>query len=184
MASYTVLSIGHYINPKQYKYRLIKKYTGKDVDPEFVVNDIVRICRELGVAKVGVDWGHGWGVNNTLTRRLSMEKVLVFQYLHKQKQRIKWDAIGAKYQLLRNLLISEFFYDMKNGHTIFPKWEHFEPYAKDILAIYSEYNEYTRDMRYDHRSSDPDDAFHSMLYAKMAADILHGKSRIYTARDD
>ena len=132
------------------------------MDPEFVVNDIVRICRYLGVKRLGVDWGHGWGMNNTLIRRLGVGKVMQFQYVPKQKQRLKWDHLGAKYILLRNLMISELFYDLKSGHVKFPRWQQLEPFAKDILAIYAEYNEYMREIRYDHRSSDPDDFFHSV----------------------
>lgn len=183
-ASYTVLTIGYYKNPKVFKVVLMKKYTGKEVDPEFVVNDIVRICRELNVQRAGVDWGHGWGVNNILVRKLTMSKVMTFQYVPKQKQRLKWDHLGSKFILLRNMFVSELFYDMKNGHIEFPKWSDFEPFAKDVLGIYSEYNEYTREIRFDHRSSDPDDSFHSILYAKLAGDIFLGKTRAYTERND
>lgn len=183
-ASYTVLSIGYYQNQKQFKYVFIKKYIGKEVDPDFVVNDITRICRDLDVKLTGVDWGHGWGVNNTLIRRLGINKVMQFQYVGKQALRLKWDNIGSKFIMHRNLIISEFFYDLKNGHVVLPRWDDFEAYAKDILGIYTEYSEYTREIKYDHRSSDPDDVFHSMLYAKQAADIYLGKSRAYTERKD
>lgn len=183
-ASYTVLTIGYYHSFKQFKVVFVKKYQGREVDPEFVVNDIVRICRELNVQRIGVDWGHGWGVNNVLIRRLGMDRVMQFNYVPKSKHRLKWDHIAAKFILHRNMMISELFYDMKNGHVAFPRWACFEPYAKDILAIYSEYNEYMREIRFDHRSSDPDDFFHSLLYAKLAADIFHGKSRAYTERND
>ena len=48
-ASYTVLSLGYYENPKQFKYVGLKKYTGKEVDPDYIVNDIciVRILLQF-----------------------------------------------------------------------------------------------------------------------------------------
>lgn len=179
-ASYTVLTIGTYINQRQWAVKLMKKYTGREIDPDHVVSDIARICGTLGVQVVGVDWGHGWGVNNTLVRKLGPERVMQFQYLPKLKQRMKWDPLGFRFHLQRNFMMSEFFYDMKHGHVVFPRWAQIEPYAKDILAIFAEYVEYRREIKYDHRPSDPDDSFHSMHYAKLAADIHLGKSRRYT----
>ena len=179
-ASYTVLTIGYYETYKNFKVVLIKKYTGKEIDPDFVVKDICRIIISLGVKMVGADWGHGWGVNNTLIRKLGHNKVMVYQYLGNLKERIKWDKIGVRWQLQRNLVMSELFYDMKAGLVTFPRWEEFEPYAKDILAIYSEYSDYARHIRYDHRTSDPDDFFHSLLLSKQTADIYLNKSRRYS----
>lgn len=179
-ASYTVLTIGTYLNQKQWAVKLVKKYTGRETDPEHVVADITRICQTLGVTLCGVDWGHGWGVNNVLVRKLGANRVVQFQYLPKLKERMKWDAVGYRYHLQRNFMMSEFFFDMQHGHVRFPRWKQIEPYAKDVLAIYSEYVEFRREIRYDHRPSDPDDFFHSMHYAKLSADIHFGKSRRYT----
>ena len=179
-ASYTVLTIGAYIDQKTYKVFFVKRYQGREADPDFVVKDIVRICGNLQVKLVGVDWGHGWGVNNTLIRLLGASRVVQFQYLPKLKQVMKWDAIGYRYHIQRNFMMSELFFDLKNKLIQFPRWREMEPFAKDILAIYSEYSEFRREIRYDHRPSDPDDFFHSLNYAKLASDIFLGKSRRYT----
>jgi len=190
-ASYTVLTIGAYTDQKTWSVKLVKKYEGQEIDPDHVVKDIARICRTLQVQLIGVDWGHGWGVNNHLTRLMThgtqhiinshdKHKVVQFQYLPKLKQRMKWDPLGFRYHLQRNFMMSELFFDMKHGFIQFPRWTQIERYAKDILAIYSEYVEYRREMKYDHRSTDPDDWFHSLHYAKLASDILTGKSRRYT----
>lgn len=174
-ASYTVFTVGTYVNQNQYKVLFAKKYTGKEVDPDYIVKDVVRLVKQLGIRLVGVDWGHGWGVNNQLVRQLGAERVVQFQYLPKQKKRMKWDPIGFKYQLLRNLIISEAFVALKNGNIVFPRWQDTEPFAKDILGVYTEYDEYRRDMRYDHKQSDPDDFLHSLIYSKLAADITLGR---------
>ena len=179
-ASYTVLSIGYYENYKVFKYILLKKYMGKETDPEYIVGDVCRIVAALGVKVLGVDWGHGWGPNNSLIRRLGFKRVMQFQYVPRLKARLKWDPQGMRYHIHRNLIMSEHFFDMKNGFVSFPRWKQMEPYAKDILAIYTEYNEYLREMRYDHRPSDPDDAFHSTLLCKTAADLFLGKNRSHT----
>lgn len=180
-ASYTVLTIGGYMNQKVWKTLLIKRYMGKEIEPDYIVKDIARIIKGLGVKLVGVDWGHGWGVNNHLIRLLGPEMVVQYQHLPKLKQKMKWDHTGKRYHLHRNFMMSELFFDIKQKFVQFPKWSEFEPYAKDILGIFSEYSEYKREIKYDHKPSDPDDFFHSLLYSKLTSDLYLGKSRRYTA---
>jgi intein/homing endonuclease len=179
-ASYTVVTVGAYVTQKHWRMLYAKKYEGREVDPDFVVRDITRICQLLGVKLIGADWGHGWGVNNVLMRTFGPNRVAQFQYMPKLKQRMKWEPIGYRYQLQRNFILSELFFDIKHGLVQFPKWKDFEPFAKDILAIYAEYVEYRREIKYDHRPSEPDDFFHSLNYAKLMSDIMTGKSRRYT----
>lgn len=176
-ASYSVLTLGTYVNQHTFKVHYIRKYTGKYADPNYVVGDIVRVCEMYNVKTVGVDWGFGWGVNNDLVRRLpnGPKRVIQIQYVPKQKEPCKYDPAGWKFQLHRNLYISELFHAMKTGHIALPSWKEFEPYAADILAIYSEYSEYAREIRYDHRLTTPDDVFHAILFNKFAADVYHGK---------
>jgi len=179
-ASYTVLTIGAYINQRVWKTFMVKKYMGKEIDPDYIVKDIARISNALDIKLVGVDWGHGWGVNNHLVRLLGPRRVVQYQHLPKLKQKMKWDHIGFRYHLHRNFMMSELFFDMKNHFVQFPKWAEFEPFAKDILGIYAEYVEYKREIKFDHRPSDPDDFFHSLLYAKLTSDVFHGKSKRFT----
>lgn len=75
-ASYSVLSIGAYVTQKKWKLFYAKRYEGREVDPDFVVRDITRICQLLGVKLIGADWGHGWGVNNMLIRTLDRKSVV------------------------------------------------------------------------------------------------------------
>jgi intein/homing endonuclease len=179
-ASYTVLTIGYYHTRDQYKVIAIKKFTGKETDPDYVVAFIAKVCKTLGICLVGVDWGHGWGVNNQLVRLLGGDHVVQFQYLPKLKMKMKWDSIGYRYHLMRNFMMSELYYDMKKENILFPTWSEFEPYSKDILAIYTEYSEFKKEMKYDHRIADPDDFFHSLLFAKLVADIQLGRANRFT----
>jgi hypothetical protein len=174
-ASYTVFTVGAYVDQKRFKVFFAKRYTGSQTDPEFIVRDIARIVQLFGIRLVAVDWGHGWGVNNTLVRMLGANKVMQFQYVPKQKEKKKWDPIGFKFQVQRNLIISEMIYSLKNQEIIFPSWAQTEVFAKDILAVYVEYREYQREMKYDHKISDPDDFLHSLIYARLASNIFLGR---------
>lgn len=172
-ASYTIITIGGFIGQK-FKVVYVKKYQGKEIDPEFIVQDIVATCSRLKVRMIGVDWGHGWGVNNQLFRKYGPSRCVQFMYVDNQKEVKKWDPIGYKYQLMRNHVMSEIFFKFKEQEFIFPKFEEWEEFAKDILNISVEYVEYQRKLRYVHRPSDPDDFFHSLLYCRQVADVFYG----------
>lgn len=174
-ASYTVLTLGTYINQKTFQVFFVKKYIGAQANPDFVIRDVIRICKLYGVQLIGADWGHGWGMNNQLAREFGMKRLVQLQYLPKMKERAKYDPIGAKYLLQRNLIISEMFYSIKQRDIRFASWKEMEPYCKDILGVFAEYVEFQRQIRYDHRPSDPDDFLHSLVYCRQAADLYFGK---------
>lgn len=174
VASYTILTIAGYVG-KVFRVFYVKKYTGKEIDPDYIVRDITSIAHALNLRVVGVDYGHGWGVNNALIRMLTLKRVILFQHVN-MKERRKWDERGAKFELNRNLIMSELFLLMKAQLVSFPRWDDYKPIAKDIMAIYAEYCEYARTIKFDHKPSEPDDAFHSMLYAWQAANIHLGRS--------
>jgi hypothetical protein len=173
-ASYTILTIGGQVG-NHFKVIYIKKYKGKEIDPEYIVQDIVKTCKAFGVRMIGVDWGHGWGVNNRLFRMYGPDRCVQFMYVDSQKEVRKWDPVGYKFQLMRNHVMSEIFFKFKEQEFIFPPFEEWEEFAKDILNISVEYVEYQRKLRYIHRPSDPDDFFHSLLYCKQVSDIYYGK---------
>lgn len=173
-ASYTVLTIGGF-QAEKFKVFYIKKYKGKEIDPDYIVKDVVKICTALGVKMIGSDWGHGWGVNNQLFRLYNPQRCVQFMYVDNQKEVRKWDPIGYKMQLMRNHAMSEIFIRFKEHNFIFPSITYWEEFAKDIFAISVEYREYERRLKYIHRPSDPDDFFHSLTYCLEAAKIFYGK---------
>ena len=174
-ASYTVLTIGGYVGDKKFRVVYMKRYVGKEVDPDFVVKDIIKICTNMNVKMIGTDWGHGWGVNNRLFRLYGPKRCAQFMYVDKQKEVRKWDPIGYKVQLMRNHVMSEIFYQFKEGKFLFPPLEEWEVFCKDMFNISVEYIEYSRTIRYVHRPSDPDDWFHSLLYCKQVGEMYYGK---------
>ena len=171
-ASWTVLTIGGYILPDVFWPFMMKRYTGKDIDPEAIIPDILYWMNTFRVECIGADWGHGWGVNSRLMRDLGKQRVMQFNYSTSLGERKRWDGDAYKWIINRNAVMNEFFQSVKEEQFMFPAWGEFEPYAKDILAEYVEYNERTRTMLYDHPIDQPDDALHSLIYCKLAADIL------------
>jgi len=176
-ASYTVLTLGTYLTPKHFHIFYYRKFEGEDAAPENCVTEIIRTLQEFRVMCCGVDWGHGWGVNDRIAKGLGLNRVVKFQHIGNQKERKKFDPIGMKYQLSRNEVMSDFFEDVKNQQIIWPEWESVKDYLVDFEHIYSEYNEFKRTIRYDHKVSEPDDCCHSSIYCKEVADNYYGKRR-------
>jgi hypothetical protein len=170
-ASWTVLTLGTYITPEIFWPFLWKRYVGKEIDPEFIVPDVINICGSWGVEVIGADWGHGWGVNSKLFKALGRLGVMQFAYSTSLGERKKYDPDAHKYIINRNAILTDVFAAIKAQHMAFPEWSEFESYAKDILAEYVEYNDRTRMMMFDHPIDQPDDALHSLTYCKLAADI-------------
>jgi hypothetical protein len=174
-ASWTVLTLGCYLSEDVFWPFLMKRYVGKEIDPEFIIPDVLHICGMWNVEVIGADWGHGWGVNSRLFKARGRSGVMQFAYSHSLGERKRWDADAFKFIVNRNSVLSSLFQEIKNEHFAFPEWSVFEPFAKDILAEYVEYHERTRTMMYDHPIDQPDDALHSLAYCKLAADISHGR---------
>lgn len=173
-ASWTVLTLGAYVRPDLFWPFYMKRYTGKDIDPEFIVTDVLHVCGRFNVQCIGADWGHGWGVNSRLIKARGPQGAMQFAYSTSLGERKRWDPDAYKWIINRNNAMATFFQSIKEGKFIFPIWSEFETFAKDILAEYVEYNERNRMMKYDHPIDQPDDALHSLIYAKLTADIIKG----------
>ncbi len=174
-ASYTILTLGTYIDPKHFHIFYFRRFTGKEALPGNCVAEILRTLGEFNVKMVGVDWGHGWGVNERIEDALGPRRVVKFQHVGSQKDRMKYDDIGHKYQLARNEVMSEFFLALKDAKIVFPPFESVKEYLADYEHIYAEYRESSRSMAFDHKSSEPDDAFHSSLYCLEVANLYYGR---------
>lgn len=173
-ASWTVLTLGGYINNEIFWPFLMKRYVGKDIDPELILPDVLHLCAYWNVEIIGADWGHGWGMNSRLFKARGREGVMQFAYSASLGERKRWDQNAFKFIVNRNAVLSQYFQSIKQDLFLFPEWEEFEPFAKDFLAEYVEYNDVTRTMKYDHPIDQPDDALHSNVYCKLAADIAMG----------
>lgn len=175
-ASFTVASIGCYVTPDKFWWVKIKRYRGKEIDPEFIKEDLVKDFHMFNVKIIGADWGHGWGMNSVLFRKLGQTRVMQFYHSDSLAERKKWDPDGWKFIVNRNAVISDFLADVKAGKFLYPVWGETKPaVADDLLGVYADFNSRTRRMYFDHPLDQPDDAMHSCIYTKLAADIHLGK---------
>jgi hypothetical protein len=75
------------------------------------------------------------------------------------------------YTLGRNKTMTDLIQMIKRKEIIFPRWEDFEPFARDMLAISIDYDEEKN--KYKYVNSYPDDAFHAILYGEIVSDLWY-----------
>ena len=169
--SYTVLSLGTYIAGK-FRIFYIHRFTGEETDPERQLEQIVSLLKYFSVKYIGVDYGGGHYPNDHLVRKFGPQRVQRYQYMARGKKKVAFNGPLRRWQLLRTEVMSDIFNAIKRQQLDFPSWAEFqEPFAQDMLNIYSEYNESLRMLQYGHRIDRPDDSFHSVLYCFLVSMI-------------
>lgn len=172
--SYTVLTLGMYV-PGQNKFRIfyIHRFVGEDTDPEIQLAKIVEMLRYFNVRVIGADYGGGHYPNDHLVRKFGHERVQKYQYVGKAKAKVFWHPKHRRWMVNRTDVMSDVFNAIKRKQLEFPRWEEFkDPYATDMLNVYSEYNESLRMLMYSHKVDKPDDSFHSVLYCLLASMVV------------
>lgn len=148
----------------------LKKYEGKESDYAYIHRTIPAEFARWNCMLIGADAGFGESVNSEIRRRLANSTRLI-ALLHQgnQKQMMSWNQKINAYTLSRNRMMTWLFNKIKNRQIIFPQWEDFQPFAKDILGIMIDYDEEKGKYRF--INSAPDDTFHSILYGDIIAEL-------------
>lgn len=176
--SYTVACLGTYVG-NRFRIFWIHRFTGEDTDPQIQVKKLVQIFRAFNVRIIGSDYGGGFASNNVLLREFGQARVQRFQYQGKVRKKVFMNPQLQRWLVHRTEVMSDLFAAIKRKQLEFPRWEEFrEPFAQDMLNIFSEYNETLRMIQYQHRPDRPDDSFHTILYCFLASMILHPRPDI------
>jgi hypothetical protein len=170
ICSYTVLTLGGYIAPGKFHVFYYHRFMNQEAAPGACVSLVTQILRAFRMRCAGVDYGFGWGVNERLEEAFGAGRIIKFQHVGMQKERKKYDDIGHKFQLNRTEVMTDMFESIKKQQIIFPEWEAVKDYLRDFENIYAEYSNSSRSLRYDHSPASPDDAFHSTILCREAAD--------------
>lgn len=178
--TFTVLSLGCYVNSK-FRIFYVHRFTGEDVDPPQQLAKLDEMLSYFNVRIIGTDYGGGFDRNDHLVRKFGPKRLHKYQYLPRGKKKIFWNPAYRRWQITRTEVMSDIFNAMKRKQVELPRWAEFEdPYANDCLNIYSQYNNTTRMLQYDHRPDRPDDTFHSILYCMLGSMIVFPRPDILT----
>ena len=179
-AAATVLSLGTYVGSK-FRIFWIHRFEGEDADPDVQLKKIVQILRAFGVTVIGADYGAGHMQNNTLVREFG-RRLQRFQYVARVRKKVHFEPLLKRFVVHRTEVMSDIFSAIKRGNVFeFPRWEEFQnPYAQEIMNIFTQYNEKLRMIQYQHRPDRPDDSFHAITYCFLASMIKHPRPDIIT----
>ena len=170
-ASYTVIScvqmrgdIAHVL--------FAKKFIGKEASYAFIHKEIPRIMGVWGSNHLAADYGMGEASNSEIRNNIGFDKVVAFQHLPTQKEKIRWNPKMPAYTLNRNQVLGGFFDRIKKGRIIFPKYEDFEPYAHDIMNVQLDFDEERNTVKY--VNIGPDDFVHATVFALISLELFYG----------
>jgi hypothetical protein len=171
--SYTLLSLGTYVSPTKFRIFYVHRFDGEEVDPPLQMLRITEMLLYFNAKIIGADYGGGFDRNDTLTRKFGPHRLQKYQYMGRMKKKVEWEPKLRRWKVFRTEVMSDIFNAIKRAQFELPRWAEFrDPYAQDMLNIYSEYNEAQRMIQYTHRPDMPDDTFHSILYCFLASMIV------------
>lgn len=176
--SFTVLTIGYFTAMGKFQVIYMEKLVGEKANLSKQPAYIDKIARQFGVKWIGGDWGFGAPLNQRLIDEYGWPRydagrlLLEFQYV-KQKKKAMWNGKAQRYMIDRNDAMTDLIDDIRNKKVVFFKYEEFRPFVNDFTTIFIEFDDDHGTMTYDHDL--PDDAFHSVNYAYLAAQQYYGK---------
>ena len=171
--SYTVLSLAAY-HQGRFTIFYVHRFTGPDVEPVPQMDKICNIISRFNVALGGTDYGGGFDRNDTLIRRFGHQKILKYQYSGTKGKICDWDPTQHRYKGNRTAMLSAVFNTIKRELFWFPRWQVFEDhFARDLLNVFSEYNEKMRMTVYNHSPGTTDDTLHSITLAFFVSMIMN-----------
>jgi len=176
--SFTVLVLGMYVGTK-FRIFYAHRFEGEETDPVVQLDMIVQMLKDFNVRVIGADYGGGFHSNDRLVREFGTQRVHKYQYMAKTKKKVSWNPNYKRWMVHRTEVMSDVFNAIKRAQIEFPRWEEWrEPFAQDMLNIFSEYNETLRMIQYSHGPDKPDDTFHAVLYCLLASMIMQPRPDI------
>lgn len=167
--SFTVVSI---VQRKYGKFHVVyaKRFVGKEADYSFLHDYIPKLFAKWNCKILAADYGMGEAPNSEFRRRLGYNKVIPFQHMANQKQKLLWNNKMPAYTTSKNGIMTEFFQRIKMGEYVFPHYSTFETFVDDLMNVQNEFDETLNKMKF--INIGPDDFAHATIFASVAAELL------------
>jgi intein/homing endonuclease len=177
--TYTVISLGAYMGDGKFTIFHVHRYEGRETDPDIQLDDIARLIQAFNIQLVGCDYGGGFHMNDKLTKRFGFQRVVKYQY-SQPSTKVVWQDGLKRFLVHRTEVMSDVFNAIKRRDVFrFPNWTQFaQPFAMDMLNIFSEYSEQLRQNVYKKTLNATDDTFHSILLCFLASMLRHPRPDI------
>jgi hypothetical protein len=169
--TYSVIALGAYIK-EYFTIFYIHRFEGPEEEPDPQLELIENILRAWKVVIAGTDYGGGFDRNDRLQRKFGTQKIMKYQY-STPGQKVKWEEKFRRFLVHRTEVMTDIFNAIKRRNVFrFPDFAQFEdPFSKDFLNIFSEYNEQIRQIQYKKSPDCTDDSFHAVLLCFLASMI-------------
>lgn len=171
--SRTFAVIGAYIpGSSAFQVLWMHAFTGQEADPDVYLPMLMELISYYKIAHIGTDYGGGFYQNNKLRQNFEARDshVYTYQYIGRQRTgKVVWNGQLQRFVVSRSEVMADVFTAIKDGLIRLPAWEDFEPFAQDFLSITQTYNQTLRYIQYSHPVSQPDDAFHALVYCLLAS---------------
>lgn len=170
--TYTLVVVCSYTRGR-FQIVYCRRFEGAESEPLVQLEKIYELVKMWQPELIGCDYGGGFDRNDALIRKYGPTRVFKYQYSTITSGKVKWDAGLARFLLNRTEIMSDVFNAIKRRSVFgFPKWEDFDqPYAADMLNIFSEFSEERRINEYKKSKGVADDTFHALLLAFMVSTI-------------
>lgn len=149
-----------------------KRFVGKEADYHYIHNEIPKLMQHFKAQHLAADYGMGEASNSEIRSKVGFQKVIAFQHMPAQKEKVRWNPKMPAYTLNRNQVLGEFFAKVKKGKLMFPRWEDTKEFAGDIMNIQMDFDEERNTMKYVNMG--PDDFVHSTVFASVALEMFYG----------
>ena len=129
---------------------------------------------------LGVVYGDGYLEDQTLVKEFGLSRVFVIYHSDGLGALIKFDRATSKYVTNRTDVMSKYIREIKLSYEnpgsatlgFIGNYDMYRPMAEDFIAVSREYRKSSGRIVYVH--TDPDDSFHSAMYAYLAFCLSNG----------
>jgi len=186
--TYTVIAIGTYRDTKLQIF-YVERCVGELLDVDRQVEHVQDLANKFNVRVIGTDYGGGYDRNDRLMRWCGPQRLVKFQYMARSKRKVEWDKGLLRFKCHRTEVMSDIFNAIKRRAILLPRWEEFhangrEPYAMDILNIFSQYSESLKQIQYFHAPDKPDDTLHAIVFMTLASMLIKPRPDIIRPRKE
>lgn len=173
LKSFTVVSVLGCTGEGKLYLLHTEKLQGIDILAQ--VKRVADLYIQFSAQLIASDRGVGVLQCQLLQKEFGEEKVAPINYVN-AKTHLRWDAMGQYFAADRTMCMDTIVMKMKIGITKFesPWWTLTAPFWEDCLAIFEEETLAGKRV-YRHEEDEPDDSFHSVVFANIGMMILRGE---------
>lgn len=148
-----------------------------DEDPAYVVDQLVRRCRQFRIRWIAADGrGNGFVYNRNLFDRIGGGVGLYGLIYAVSSGRPEADGVIQKWSVDRSATLGHVFTRIKKQSVLFPHVEDSSSFLDEIACEVAVHDDHNRTVKFTHPDTQPDDALHALNYALILGVYLHSRS--------